>query len=340
VVWVAVRRQTTAKTGLRLVDIAKLAGVSKATASRALNDTSLVAPETLERIRKVVETSGYVPNLLAGGLKTNRSGLIAAIVPTIGASVFNEMIEAMIRSLGAAGYSVILGLASEGQERVAQAVTSMLSRRPEGVILTAMEEDVQTRQRLAASGVTVIETWGLPKDPIDVAVGFSHLKVGRAMAEFALAKGYRRPLVLTQGYSRARARMKGVVDTFRKHGEREIGTEVMPTVAYVNARKLLSSHLDLGERPDIVICSSDILAHSVITELSARGLSVPEDVAVFGFGNMQFGSDTAPPLTTVNIDGARIGLEIANVLLARSKGEEPPVRRIDVGFDIVERESV
>jgi LacI family gluconate utilization system Gnt-I transcriptional repressor len=223
---------------------------------------------------------------------------------------------------------------------MAEAVTSMLSRRPEAVILTALEEDTETRQRLASTGVTVIETWGLTKHPIDIGVGFSNSAVGRAVAEFALSKGYRRPLLLTQGYSRARARMKSAVDTFRRHGADEIWTELIPTVAYVNARQLLSRHLDLGERPDIVVCSSDILAHSVLTELSARGLSVPEDVAVFGFGNMQFASDTAPPLTTVHIDGARIGMEIAQVLLARSKCEEPPARRIDVGFKIVARKSV
>jgi LacI family gluconate utilization system Gnt-I transcriptional repressor len=327
-------------THLRLSDIAKLAGVSKATASRALSGSTAVAPETLRRIQAVVEESGYVPNLLAGGLASSRSRLVAAIVPTIGASVFNEMIEAMIRSLSDAGYSVVLSLASEGQERVAQAVTSMLSRRPEGVILTALKDDDQTHRRLAASGLTVVETWGLPEAPIDIAVGFSHREVGRAMAEFALEKGYRRPLLLTQGHARASARMEGAVEAFRRHGVTDIWTELIPTVAYVNARPLVAACLDAGKRPDIVICGSDVLAQSVMTELSARGMRVPSDIAVFGFGDMAFAADTAPPLTTVRIDGARIGDEIATVLLTRARGEEPPVRRIDVGFTIIERGSV
>lgn len=324
---------------LTLDGVAKLAGVSKATVSRVLNGTAFVAPETAERVRTAVANTGYVPNLLAGGLASRRSRLVAAIVPTISSSIFNATIEAMIEALAESGYQVVLGIARDGEARMEGVVTSMLSRRPDAIILTGTERDPLIRRRLQASGVTIIETWALPAEPLDLAIGFSHSEVGRAIGAFAVEKGYRRPLVITSGLERAVARMNAIIEVFEAAGASTV-TDVTTSLALVSGHDRLAAHLNAGLRPDIVLCSSDLLAQGVLMEAQARGLTVPADLAVFGFGDMDFAAHSIPPLTTVRIDGAAIGREAARALLARASGREVTRRIVDVGFSIVARDSV
>jgi LacI family gluconate utilization system Gnt-I transcriptional repressor len=90
---------------------------------------------------------------------------------------------------------------------------------------------------------------------------------------------------------------------------------------------------------DVVVCSSDGLAHGVLIEARARGLDVPGRLAVIGFGDADFAAHLAPALTTVRVDGAAIGHEAARMLLARCAGQSVEPRRVDLGFTIIERES-
>ena len=124
----------------------------------------------------------------------------------------------MTRELAAAGYLVVLGLMSDQPEEMDRTITSILSRRPDGLILTSAEASTQIRERLKAAKVTVIETWDLPARPVDVAIGFSHEEVGRAVARLAADKGRRSPLVITADSRRALARMQGFLDEAAKIG--------------------------------------------------------------------------------------------------------------------------
>ena len=321
-------------------DVAKLAGVSRATVSRVLNGSAAVSPETAEAVRRAVADTGYVPNLIAGGLASNRSRLVAAMVPSIATSIFNGMIEAMIDAFAENGYQMVLGVAREGEDRVKSVITSMLSRRPEAIILTWNEHNPALRRLLTGSDVTVIETWDLTPDPLDVAVGFSHFEVGKAMAKLAVDKGYRSPLVISAGYERARMRLRGMTSMFESNGVREILTDVTPTMSLVNGRERFASQLETGKKPDIVLCSSDLVAQGVLIEAAKRGMRIPDDLAVFGFGDMEFAAHSYPPLTTVRIDGRKIAQEATRIIVARMQGRLIRKRVVDVGFSIVERESV
>ena len=334
--------QTASSGGATLEDVSRLAKVSSATVSRVLNNPEIVAEATRERVFAAIRETGYVPNLLAGGLASNRSRLVAAFVPGIASSIFNETIEAMTRELAAAGYLVVLGLMSDQPEEMDRTITSILSRRPDGLILTSAEASAQIRERLKAAKVTVIETWDLPARPVDVAIGFSHEEVGRAVARLAADKGRRSPLVITADSRRALARMKGFVDEAAKLGLGPVRCDVSAHAASgaINGAERFAQALADGARPDLVVCGSDAIAQGVLGEALARRLSVPKDVAVVGFGGSELGAFTLPPLTSVRIDGQAIGRQSAQVLLGRAKGIEPARRRIDVGFEIVLRESL
>ncbi len=323
-----------------LDSVARLAGVSSATVSRVINQPKVVAADTVRRVRAAIARTGYVPNRIAGGLASRRTGLIAVIVPSIVHSVFNDTIQAMTEELMKAGHQVMLGLSGYGAADVGAMLESILSRRPDGVIMTGFTGDPAVRRRLLAMRIPVIETWELPARPLDMAVGFSHEQIGAQMADFVFARGYRRPLVIAAEGPRARLRRDAFCAQFMKSGGTAPTCHAVPMPSTVeHGRSALRALRASRTKCDIVVCSSDWLALGVMIEARQHGLRIPEDIGVFGFGNLDFAADLEPPLTTVNVDGAEIGRQSAQLLMARARGERPTSRQVDIGAKIIERGS-
>lgn len=323
-----------------LDDVAHRAGVSTATVSRFYNNPSIVAPATAARIRAAVDALGYVPNLLAGGLASNRSRLVAVLVPEVAQSIFNDTIEAMAAELSLDGNIVMLGLTGSDNARMAQLIDAALARRADGIILTGVLTDAATRERLRQRDHTVIETWGIPDDPIDIAVGFSHAAVGRDIARFLRGRGYVRPLLTGADGDRARQRRQGFLEEWQgTDGDTPTVLNVPVPTRFGHARLVWRHIQQLDEKPDVVVCGSDLLAQGVIVEAQAAGFRVPDQIAVVGFGNVAVAGDMRPSITTVDVDGARIGREAVAVLRRRAAGEPVTQRVIDVGFRLIARES-
>lgn len=325
----------------RLDDVAARAGVSPATVSRFYNNPAVVRAATAERIRAAIAATGYVPNVLAGSLASNRSRLVAVLVPEVAQSIFNDTIESMCEELSRDGNVVMLGLTGADNSRLTTLIDAALARRAEGIIVTGVVSDAALRRRLRERDATVIETWGLPKDPIDVAVGFSHEAVGQAVARYARERGYRRPHLVVGDGLRARQRRAGFVSEWNSaSGQAKPTEQVVPVpTRFSHARLVWRGLTELERRPDIVVCGSDALAQGVIVEALAAGVRVPADLAVMGFGNLMIAGEMRPTISTVDVDGARIGREAVNLLRRRAAGEKLPSRWIDVGFRIITRES-
>jgi LacI family gluconate utilization system Gnt-I transcriptional repressor len=323
----------------RLDDVASRAGVSTATVSRFLNSPSVVASATAQRIRDAIAATGYVPNMNAGALAGSRSRLIAALVPDIAQSIFNDTIEAMIEELSRDGNSVVLALTGPNNDRLDAEIAMAMARRVDAIILTGIVSDHSARARLRRHGTTVIETWGLPDDPIDVAIGFSHHEVGRELARFLRGRGYRRPHLIVPASTRSEQRAQGFVDQWTDDGgdsPTRLGVNVPSH--FGQGRLSYRALSDLAEQPDVVVCGSDWIAQGLIVEAQAGGIRVPDRLAVTGFGNLRLAGDMRPTITSVDVDGARIAREAIRVLRARTAGETLD-RRIDVGFRIIARES-
>lgn len=327
--------------GTTLADVARLAGVSAITVSRALNNPAVVTRDTLAKVKGAVERTGYVPNLLAGGLASNRSRLVAALVPTIAGSVFLETIHALTDSLTAAGSQLILGQSGYAGTHEDALLDALIGRRPDGIVLTGILRSATGRRRLLASGIPVVETWDLTPTPIDMLVGFSHEQVGEEVARYLHRKGYRHPgLVFASDY-RAGKRRQGFEQTLAELGLPPPPTStVAPPSALGNGRSGLLELLERDAALDVVFCSSDVLAQGVIIEAQALGRRVPDDIAVMGFGDQDFARHLAPALTTVRIDGTTIGTQASAFVLGRVQGSEPAQRILDIGFSITERDSV
>lgn len=324
-----------------LGDVARLAGVSPSTVSRVLNRPELVNAKTTETVRAAIAQTAYVPNLLAGGLASKRSRLVAAIVPTIANSIFTEAVEALTDRLEEAGYHVLLGLTGYPATREAELVEAILSRRPEGVFLTGVNHAPETYGRLRAAGIPVVETWDITDNPIDVVIGFSHAALGRTVADYLVGKGYRRLGMVWADDERAKVRRAGFLSALAEKGIRDVRTSMVPAPGNLQrGRAGLAWLLDEpGLRPAAIFCSSDALAQGVLAEAQARGMTIPKDVAVIGFGDLDLAAYTYPSLSTVRIERHDIGLKAAEAMLARIEGRSDIERVVDIGFRLIERES-
>jgi LacI family gluconate utilization system Gnt-I transcriptional repressor len=334
-----VKRTRGGPKGLRITDVAAQAGVAPITVSRVFNNPASVAPETLERVRQVVQKLGYVPNRLAGGLSSARSRLIAAIVPTIAHSLFSETIQVFSETMSHAGYEVLLALSGYSDSNEESLLDTVLSRRPEGVMLTGVAHTESLRERLKNVGIPVVETWDMTDTPIDMLVGFSHYQIGAAVAERFLARGTRRPALISANDVRALARRAGFRDRLAQAGIAEVGEKIVAPPSSVAVGKLALPQL-IGQIPsiDAVFCGSDLLAIGALSAARQMGLNVPEQVAICGFGDLEFATETTPQLTTVRVDGTRIGMNAARFLLDRLSGIRQP-GLLDVGFSLTLRES-
>jgi LacI family gluconate utilization system Gnt-I transcriptional repressor len=323
-----------------LHDVARLANVAPMTASRALNTPNRVSPGVLARVAEAVRHTGYVRNNAASGLASARSRLVAAVVPTIAGPVFLQTVQALTASLADHGYQLMLGQSGYVDSREDALLEAIIGRRPDGIILTGVMHSPEGRQRLLAARIPVVETWDLTPTPIDMLVGFSHENVGREVARFLHDKGRRRLAVVAGDDERSHRRH----DAFRA-AALELGLaspESVVVPAPTTLRSGRAALADLLQRPggvDAVFCSSDLLALGVLTEAHARGLGVPAQLGVVGFGDNEFAADLDPALTTVHIDSAAIGRQAARFIVDRAEGRAVDDRIVDIGFSIQDRAS-
>ena len=322
-----------------LDDVAARAGVSTATVSRYVNNPAVVAKATAERIRQAIAETGYIPNLLASGMASNKSKLVAVLIPHLTDSIFNDTIEAMVEELSAAGLNVMLGITGVSAARTSELIRSALSRRVDAIISSG-PLDEETIAVVRRSPALFIQIWELPQDPVGIAVGFSHEAAGRDMARFLVSRGYRRPHLITAEGARAALRR----DAFVSEWQALAGTEVTQATVDIpsrfgHARRAFAEMRRLPELPDVVVCGSDYLAQGIIVEAQAAGIKVPDGLAVVGFGNSSIASEMRPTITTIEVDGRRIAREVLAAITRHSAGDAPVETAVDVGFRLIARES-
>jgi LacI family gluconate utilization system Gnt-I transcriptional repressor len=326
---------------LTLKDVARLAGVSTMTVSRVINQPDSVSSDVQAAVKKAIARIGYVPNLLAGGLASSRTGLVAAIVPSLAHLMFASIAQVVTDRLAAEGYQVLLGLSGYPETvREEELIRAILSRCPEALYLTGTFHSAATRRLLKAAKIPIVETWDLSRRPIDMAIGFSHRAVGEKVAEHLLARGHRRFASFTAGDERAIMRHSGYADTVVAAGAEQPDCIITPSPTNLPmGREALGGLVDKGFR-GAIFCSSDAMALGVMIEAQARGLAIPDEIAVIGFGDFEYAAHAATPLSSVFVDRQKIGDLVADALLARMGGKKMVVPKVtDVGFEIIGRTS-
>ncbi|MTH79740.1 LacI family DNA-binding transcriptional regulator [Paracoccus aestuariivivens] len=324
-----------------MASIARLAGVTQPTVSRAFNHPEMLQPETLARIMEAVRQTGYVPNMVASSLVSRKTHLLAAIVPMLSNVVYTSFLRVFSARARDAGYQTMVfesGFSTEEEERL---VEMALARRPDGILLTGVSHSKICRLRLKSAAIPVAEVWDLHDNPIDFCVGFSHSKGTQHVADYLLCKGYRRFAVISANDERALSREGIFGAAISAAGLPAALCHHLPGPASIGeGRKAFASLLAQGFDKGAIFCSSDLIAHGVLVEASVRAIDVPGQIAVMGFGDQDFAAQIVPPLTTLNIDRALMGDEAARLLIDRIEGREPENRVVDLGFRIVERATV
>lgn len=324
---------------VKITDVAAAAGVAPMTVSRVLNTPDRVSPETTARVRQAIERLGYVPNLIAGGLSSRKSRMVAAIVPTIAHPMFSGVVQAFTDTMRKAGYQVMLSISGYHDNDDDALVRALLGRRPDALLITGSSYSPSAMQMLIEAQIPVVEIWDVSARPVDMVLGFDHAQVGAEVARFFHAAGHRRFATLGADDSRAVARARGFVEAAAALDGTVVRQITVPAPSTIAAGREGARMLaaDLGERCAL-FCGSDLMAFGALTEAQVQGIGVPERLAICGFGNFELSAQSHPPITSVSLESAETGRSAAALLLRRLAGEPPTdADRVQVPFSIVER---
>ena len=329
-----------------MVDVARKAGVSPMTVSRALRHSSQVSKSTRDKILSAVNELGYVLDQAAGSLSSRKTGFIAAIVPSINNSNFADTARGITDQLERTGLQLLLGYTDYSDEKEEKLIEAMLRRRPEGIILTGGFHTPRARRLLESAGIPVVETWDLPPQPIDQVVGFSNEEAMRLLVRTLAGRGYRRFGFIggtTTRDSRGEQRRRGFIRAIDELGlpPGRIVSVGVPPITIEQGGQAIMPLLERWPDTEIVICVSDLSAFGALMECRRRGMQVPEDIAIAGFGDYEVAAFSHPGITTVNVDCYGIGKQAASRLidLIRGSAADRHEEIILTTFRVVERGS-
>jgi len=322
-------------------DIARLANVSHSTVSRALSGSTLISPETTDRIRRIAEDSGYRPSAAARSLVTSRSATIGVVVTTIADPFAAEVVLGIEDAANDHDYSVILANSNADPDREVRVVRSFEERRVDGIIVTSSRVGAVYAEKLSQTQVPIVLLNNQHPSEFIHSVMIDNLPASLQAARHLIELGHRRIAYIgdrfgcqsdTERFSGYRAALDHAdlpfLPQFVVHGngKPEEGASAMGTL------------LRLPEPPTAVFCYNDMTALGAMRFISARGLRVPSDISVVGFDDLFLAQYSAPPLTTVRQpmrDMGRLAMETLMQLLAGAGSQ----RNIKVPGELIVRQS-
>ncbi|WP_235439061.1 LacI family DNA-binding transcriptional regulator [Candidatus Rhodobacter oscarellae] len=318
-------------------DVARVAGVSRMTVSRALRKDSPVSRETCEKILKVVRDMNYVPDQMAGSLTTKRSGFVAMLVPSLNNLHFAETVQSLTEGLEGIGRQILLGHTDYSAAREEKLVEDMLRRRPEAIVLSYDGHSDRTVTLLSEANVPVIELWERPEDPIGHTIGFSNRVAARDMTTALIEQGYRSIAFMGEekdDWTRGAARRTGFVAAMDAAGlsAHRVFQVGKPPLSIEEGATATPALLQRYPDTDCIFCVSDAPAFGALSALTGQGLSVPRDMGVAGFGNFEVSRFSSPAISTVVVDPKGIGRATARLIGDLLEGHAPTdiQRQIDI----------
>ncbi|MEL0137653.1 MAG: LacI family DNA-binding transcriptional regulator [Halieaceae bacterium] len=327
-----------------LQDLADLAGVSRATASRALSDNPRISKKTRDRVQALARSHGYVVNRGARDLRLQRSSIISVVFMLdmrskqhMSDQFFMEMLGSIADASSDRDYDLLLTHAPETGDMDA-AVNNILQR-SDGVIFVGQEKRHNQLNAIAESGHPII-VWGqrVPGKRYPV-VGSDNFEGGRAVTLELLDKGRSR-IAFFGGVDNPElaSRFSGYQAALNERGlefDPQLHFDVPFSLEQAEAAvaRLLEQHSDF----DAVVCMSDVMAMATVGALQGFGLRVPEDVAVTGYDNISLAAFVRPSLTTVSQSISMAGEALVDGLLRRMRGESVP--DVTLPADLIVRDS-
>lgn len=303
------------------------------TASRALRGAPDVSENTRRKVEDIANRIGYVPNRIAGALASNSVNLVGVVIPSISSSVFAEVLRGLSGTLASTPLKPVIGVSGYDVQEEEDVIREMLSWRPSGLIVAGLEHSETSRRMLEGAECPVIEIMDVDGTPVSHCVGISHLQAGREMAQAILDHGYRRigfiGTKMPQDY-RAEKRLRGFSDAL---AEKQLGLtdrEISSGTSSIEDGRNLTARL-LERTPDLecIYYSSDMMAVGGYMHSLARGLVVPDDIALAGFNNLDLLHGLPLRLATTDAHRFEIGEKAAEIILEDKTSKTPlPARLI------------
>ncbi|MCI1191817.1 substrate-binding domain-containing protein [Calidifontimicrobium sp. SYSU G02091] len=325
-----------------LDDVAREAGVSRITASRALRGQRSVDPSLARRVRDAAQRLGYVPDPAARALASARSSHVIVLVPLLSNTLFVDLLEAVQATLMPAGFQTLIGITHYDRDEEEQLLRSYMAHRPAGLLVTGFDRSEASRRLIAASGVPCVHLMETTDAAGVYSVGFSQTAAGRAITEHLLARRRQRiAFVAAQLDPRVMQRAEGYRQALRAAGLYDARRELLnPQCSSIALGAQLFEQL-MAQQPDtdgVFFCNDDLAQGGLLAALRL-GVKVPHKVAVAGFNDLPGSDQMWPPLTTVHTPRREIGAAAAGMLLALMRGEPVAKPCVDVGYSIVVRGS-
>ena len=325
-----------------LSDVAQAAGCSLMSASRALSQPKRVSDALREQVMKAVKALGYVPHPAARALASSKSNLVAVVIPSLSNSVFVDTVEAIQRVLMPAGFEMMIGVSHYRVEEDERLLRAFLAHQPAGLLVTGFERSDAAREILGSCRGPVVTLMELSDTEDDYCVGFSQVEAGAAMTRALIERGYRHiAFAATQLDPRTLQRAEGYRQAMREQGRHDPNLELL--TSELSSIGLGADLLDrlLARHPqvDAIFFNNDDVALGALFRARQLEIAVPQRLAIAGFNDLPAAAWVHPALTTVRTARGRIGQLAAEMLLGLMRGEQPTQRRIDVGFEVVLRDS-
>jgi len=323
-----------------IIDVARRAGVSPATVSRALSQPEIVHRETLRRVKSAVAALAYVRDGTGLALVSGRTRTVGIVVPTLSHSIFAVAIDSMQTTLADAGYQLIVASHEYDPGTETAAVRALIERGVDALLLVGTDHARSLWSLIETTTIPVVLTWSLHRR-LD-SVGFDNFEAGRLAAEHLLRLGHRRLGVISGRLThndRARSRLKGIRAALAPVGlEASALSVVQHRFGLGGVRDGMAAFLTMTDRPTAVIGGNDLMAVGAMLEAKARGLSVPGELSFVGIDDQEISAHVAPGLTSVHLPTSTLGKVAAQQVLSRLAGKKGE-RRTELPISLVVRDS-
>ncbi|ROZ76715.1 LacI family DNA-binding transcriptional regulator [Ramlibacter sp. WS9] len=326
-----------------LEDVARLAGVSLGSASRALSIPDQVKPVTLEKVQRAVEQLGYVRNGAAQALASRRTRTVAAVYPTLDNPIFAVSIQSLQRTLWTLGYQLLVASHEYKPEREAEVLRAILERGVDGIVLVGTDHADAVFDLARQYRLPYVMTWSTDERGTRDCIGFSYYDAAYEMASLVAQYGHSRIALcsgVAQGNERVRARIAATRAALKAAGL-ELRPEWMEEQPFTfdGGRQAVRNLMTFKTPPTALICGNDIQAVGAMGECRDRGLRVPDDLSVTGSDDVELANLVEPRLTTVHVPTVEIGVRAARRIVELIEDVESPAES-DLVTRLVVRESL
>lgn len=309
------------------------------TASRVLRGEGGYSEDTRVKVLEQVDALGYLPNRLATVFAGDQnSTFIGVSIPDLGNEVFAQVLEGIDRKLGTFGYQSVLGLTQHTLQEEENWVSTVLSWQPAGLILTGRYHSTRATEMLRNAGIPVVEIWDLNSSPLDMSVGINHFDSGFDMGRYLTSLGYRNIGYVGTSHDTANAateRLNGFCKAVEGAGGAVIKQLCLhDTATYYPGFYGTEQLLVAAPETECIYYQNDAMAFGGLQYCASKGLEVPGDIGIAGWGDLPIASVMSKRLTSCHVSHLKLGQIAAEMMMARLSGEDVATCT-DIGFRLI-----